>query len=211
MSFFQKLWDKFSLLGFKGTICCATSRLYMYIMHRQFGFEEWHATAPFCCRPYKKKVVSIIKSLNSNGVVEIGCGLGDIGRNLQEPNKLHYFGIDQDSKVIDAARYLARNEKLITFKRGSFEDIKTLSSDRFDTLLLLNWPHNIDKKSLVNMITSNLTNNIQYLLIDGIKQQSSGYLYYHYAKELIEEGLPFKVKAIIENIDEVRNLMVFER
>src|SRR5882724_2411371 len=57
---------------------CLFERAWLRTIRRVFRFDEWHANAPYACRPYKKSVVDLANSLRPNTVVEVGCGLGEI-------------------------------------------------------------------------------------------------------------------------------------
>jgi len=208
----EKIRKKIDMLGLSGVICCEFSRIYLSLLQSFFGFDQWHATAPFCCRPYKQKVIDIIASLDAQGVVELGCGLGDIGRHLHKLTGLRYHGLDLDAKAIRAARFLAGKKSSLSFETGSFEKLKDVPPRKFDTLLLLNWPHNVDTKSLAEMLARNISADIRFLLIDGIKQSLEiRYKYRHTAEALKENGIPLDLKMVVRDIDEVRDLMVFER
>ena len=71
---------------------------------------------------------------NAKKVVDIGCGLGDLLRHIDADIKI---GIDLHEEVITAAKTL--NDKAITYKVGSFNDI-TGEKD-IDYLITLNFTH----------------------------------------------------------------------
>lgn len=208
----RRIVNKMAQMGVLGTLCCVLSRLYLNVLMRKFSFDPWHASAPFCCRPYKQKVVRELHSLGSNGVVEIGCGLGEIGQKLQKFGSLPYLGIDCEEQVILAARYLSRKDRFLDFEIGSFERLKDLASGKFDVLLLLNWPHLIEARELVELISKNIGDNIRFLLMDCIRPETGhGFKNHHSPPQLIEYGLPFQDFKTLPHLDEVRDLVVFSR
>lgn len=212
MKRFKTLLEKFASLGVGGLICCEISKIHLSLLRKRFKFDEWHAAAPFCCRPYKQRVVDVIRSLDAKGVVELGCGIGDIGRRLHRLTGAHYCGIDLDAEAIRAARHLAGNKIALSFEVGSFEQLKDLTPGKFDTMLLLNWPHNTDTRTLADMIMHNMSRDTRFVLIDGIKQSvKSGYKYRHTPEGMINNGFSLDLKMVVKNIDDVRDLMVFER
>lgn len=212
MSSLKRVLDKVRLLGFFGLVCCVASRVFFSLLRWRFNFAKWHATAPVCCRPYKRKVANVIQALGSKGLVEVGCGLGDIGRLVQKACDIEYYGIDRDSAVLDGARFLASKNSRLKFEEGSIELLKKLPSGRFDTLLLLNWPHEVETKTLTEMVTTSVNTDIQYLLIDCIKPGvNAGFRYRHTSEEIERHGFPFRIKKTINDLDEVRDLLLFER
>ena len=67
-------------------------------------------------------------------------------------------------------------------------------------------------KTLVELITSNITVNIRYIIIDAIHIDAGRqYNNKHSAEELIDLGLAFKLIKTIKNLDKFRDLLVFER
>ncbi len=202
---------KLKELGPIGFLRCLSKRIYLKALSYRFNYPYWHVSAPSQCRPYKSIVAKNIDKLTNHGLIEIGCGLGDIS-NLIDRNT-NYFGIDVDQNTINAAKYFAKRKKNASFLNGSFEEINQIDVDKYDTLLLLNWIHEIDTKKLVEMIEVNIYDNIRFLVIDNItnKKKNNFTGFSHTPNKLIENGLSFKLIDRIKNIDEVRNLLVFEK
>ena len=146
------------------------------------------------------------------GVVEVGCGLGDIGRLIIQAGVAHYHGLDVDAGVISAARHLSRNLRSMSFEVGSFEGMGQLPPGEFDTLLMLNWPHALDAGTLSKLVSSAAGKNIRYALLDCVKLSAPGnYRYRHTPESLAANGWPFHLRDVICGIDAVRDLAVFER
>ena len=195
----KKLQD-FGILKF---IYCAIVSLFLHTLRIFYKFDKWHATAPSCCRPYKKKVAEIIITMNPIHVVEIGCGLGDIGRFLVK-KEVKYTGFDLDQGVIRAASFLCRSQK-IHFKFGSFNEALT---EKGDLYLLFNWPHNVEPKILIDYLKTIFINNSTYVAIDIIHDKTPGYRYYHSFQELSDN---FTVVHVYKNIDSVRDFIILSK
>jgi hypothetical protein len=113
--------------------------------------------------------------------------------------------------VISAAKFLSRNNNN-KFTTGSFESLITLDGNCYNTILLLNFTERLAPKTLVELITSNITVNIRYIIIDAIHIDAGRqYNNKHSAEELIDLGLAFKLIKTIKNLDKFRDLLVFER
>jgi 2-polyprenyl-3-methyl-5-hydroxy-6-metoxy-1,4-benzoquinol methylase len=205
---FKKI-HKFGLINI---FLCLQARLKLSILKLYFGFDYWHVDSNYRCRPYKQKVVAALDSILSNGLVDVGCGLGEIGIILRKNNSMiKYHGLDIKTNVISAAKFLSRNNDN-KYSTGSFESLSSLDFNHYNTLLLLNFTERLDPKNLVQLIVSNITVNIHFILIDTIHLNASGsYRYRHSAEELIDLGLPFKCINIIKNLDKFRDLLILER
>jgi trans-aconitate methyltransferase len=164
------------------------------------------------CRPYKQKIVAALNKIPSNGAVDLGCGLGEIGIILRKSNSvIKYYGLDRKVNVISAAKFLSRHNNN-KFSTGSFESLILLDVADFNTLLVINLAHRHDPKSLVELIMSNISVNIRYLLIDAVNiEESHNNAHKHSADKLIDSGLTFKCIRKVKNIDKYRDLLVFER
>jgi hypothetical protein len=84
-------------------IRCRIDRLWLRGLREVFGFDSWHASAPYSCRPYKRSVVELANALRLRTVVEVGCGLGDIVSRIAA---VELFAFDCDARLIRAARFL---------------------------------------------------------------------------------------------------------
>jgi hypothetical protein len=158
-------------------------RFFLYIM---FHFDQWHRT-PILFKPY---VLDISKFLNKqksrNSYLEIGCGLGDIIRNVNYKKRL---GLDAENDVLRAARFVSfiTFERHIQFKRFIFPDDSI--SDRYDVIIMVNWIHNIEPEILNIKIRDYFHNNLivgGIIVIDTVNHE--GYKYYHNIDK-IAEGL----------------------
>ena len=109
----------------------------LYVFYK---FDKWHIVSNFYLRPYKVVVLDSIKSLQTNCVVEVGCGLGEIISRIPSDMKI---GIDSDSKAIAAASFLYGGR--CKFMEGSFNDLTKIllkmKIKKVDMLIMVNWPH----------------------------------------------------------------------
>jgi SAM-dependent methyltransferase len=120
------------------------------------------------------------------GVVDIGCGLGDLVTLL--PKTISYLGIDIDQKVVNAARtrfYFRRN---VTFKCENL--LEQQLSSPFEIVFMLNWLHHVSTntlksltKNLAHSITKNNPNESYYLCFDSIEMD--GYPHSHTLNDMI--------------------------
>lgn len=81
-------------------------RNYYKKLRRRFSFGEWHIE-PYELRPYALDIKNYINSVGAKEycVCEIGCGLGDIIRNIHARRRI---GIDLSPEAISCAEYLSR-------------------------------------------------------------------------------------------------------
>jgi hypothetical protein len=212
MKYIKTCYNKILFLGPLKSIQCFKSRLRLRVLKLYFNFDSWHVTSGYECRPYKARVIDALEEIPSAGLIEIGCGLGDIFTLLKKNDStINYYGFDISTNVISTAKYLSKTNKNC-FSVGSFESIKTLDSNNYNTILMLNWPHEVNPIELSELIMSNTSKNICFLIIDAIHvNQSKEFKYKHSARELIQLGLGFKLIKTVDNIDHIRDLLIFER
>jgi hypothetical protein len=143
-----------------------------------YGFDKWHNT-PLVERPYAVDIIEYCNSrLKKNTFAEIGCGLGDIIRNVDFKKRR---GFDNDKKVLKGAR-------ILPVKYGSRSDVKfevfnfpaTVLKGKYDVLTMVNWIHHIEPDVLKKYIADYFENNIENggeILIDTV--QDDAYRYNH--------------------------------
>lgn len=158
-------------MGLVRLVRCRLELLWLSVLQRHFGFDPWHALAPYPCRSYKKVVVDIVNRLAPATVVEIGAGLGELLAHIDAPQRLGY---DIDPAVVRAARFLHRRG--ITFVRG---DATQVIDSPIDVLILVNWIHNLSADELSELLEP-LMPRTTYLLLDAIDLDGpSSYRYKH--------------------------------
>ncbi len=144
------------------------------LLRAVFGFNEWHI-ATYAGRPYAKSVVDELNALQQRDrVVEIGCGLGDILRRLRFEHKL---GLDQDTRVLNAASFLARisnpGSGNTLFQRAAFPDQQLVG--KFDAIVLVNWIHHLAPEELregLNRLFKDNLNSRGVLVFDVVANES---------------------------------------
>jgi hypothetical protein len=154
---------------------CRGTRLWLSALRLWFGFERWHAAAPYACRAYKSGVVELANALRPQVAVEVGCGLGDIISRISATER---FGIDADPNVIRAARFLHRTGHWL---QGECSAVLRLF-DRpraIDCLIMVNWTHNLSPEQLAGLVLPLLATT-RYLILDAVDGDApSSYRYRH--------------------------------
>lgn len=142
------------------------------------GFDKWHVS-PLGERPYAIDIINYCNSQdNRDYFAEIGCGLGDIVRNVRYINRVGY---DMDKKVLIAARMFpvkGGKKKNVVFKEFHFPDSQLIG--KLNVLVLVNWIHHIEPVPLGNKIKQYFNDNISpngCLIIDTV--QDPAYRYNH--------------------------------
>jgi hypothetical protein len=172
-------------------------RLLLYcrrLLRMMYKFDKWH-TAPLLNKKYAQDIISYCnQQLQRNSYVEIGCGLGDIIRNVRYKEKCGY---DIEQNVLNAAKFLARlsSQKDILFRVFSFPKDK-LTCERCDCIVLVNWIHEIQpeilKENIEKYFYGNLNDN-GCIIIDTV--QDKEYQFNHDIKFLTS-----KLPCLIEKI-----------
>ncbi len=140
---FKKITAKYNLLGFWGICNCLFMNIFLNILWLAYHFEKWHVSSSFAFRTYKKVVVDAVNGINPETVIELGCGLGEIIGRTKSRKRI---GLDIDARVLSAAKFLYGRK--VEFQKGSFEEISNINEACLDALIMCNWIHNIDPKSL---------------------------------------------------------------
>jgi SAM-dependent methyltransferase len=160
-----------------------------------FRFDDWH-TSPLLERPYARDVIDHLNARPAARrvrVAEIGCGLGDIIRRVRYDFRT---GLDADTRVLDAARLLARfgRRPAPCFERFVFPD--GMLTGRFDAIILVNWIHHIPPDILGGKIKEYAREHLSpggIIVIDTVSD--SEYRYNHVVEDLTS-GLACLVTVI---------------
>lgn len=174
-------------LGFSGTLSCLHRKIYYYFLSLRYGFDPWHATAPFECRPYKAEVIRLADRVRVTSVLEIGCGLGDIISRIDADRRV---GVDIDESVVFTAQKLYGSHcKFVVADLSDVENIRKQCEEGVDLLVMVNWPHLFPWFKLSEHIRNIIDQiGVRYLIIDGINSSVQGYAYYHGAECYEEFG-----------------------
>jgi hypothetical protein len=146
---------------------CRGTRLWLGALRAVFGFDRWHAAAPYACRPYKGAVVALANALRPAVAVEVGCGLGDI---ISRVSAAECVGIDADARVIRAARFLHRRGRWI---HGESSCVPRLfpGPRRIDCLIMVNWIHRLSPEELARLLHPLLATT-RYLILDAVDAEA---------------------------------------
>ena len=161
------------------------SKIYRRFLKLIFGFDKWHIS-PLKERPYAIDIIRYCNKLSTRSFfAEIGCGLGDITRNVLFENRTGY---DMDEKVLKAARFLPviGSRKSITYKVFHFPE--TLLSGSLNVLTMVNWIHHVEPETLKTKLSEYFNKNLLTkgeIIIDTV--QDPTYKYNHDIKFLSKD------------------------
>lgn len=155
---------------------CRLARLRLGVLQRIFGFDPWHAAAPYACRPYKRAAVGLVNSLQPESVVEVGCGLGEILSRIQARRRV---GFDSDPAVIRAARFLhPRGTRWIEADASAVARLLP-HEQRIGCLVMINWIHDLTSGRLAECVLP-LLQRTDFILLDAIDSDApSSYRFRH--------------------------------
>ncbi len=147
------------------------------LLQLQFGFDKWHIS-PLGERPYAVDVINYCNVLEERiSFAEIGCGLGDITRNV---NFLDRTGYDMDPKVLKAAAILPVKGTIRKIEFAEFHFPESILTGTYNVLALINWIHHIEPAVLKEKIEFYFRENLLdmgELIIDTV--QDSAYKHNH--------------------------------
>ena len=160
-------------------------RVQRRFLRAKFGFEKWHISS----LDQRQYALDVISHANSRSVrrrcVEIGCGLGDIIRNVRYEQR---FGFDLDEKVLNAPRFLSRLNKQENLTYGVFRFPEDELQGHFDLIIMVNWIHHIETSTLSKKLNDYFNNNLSTggeIIIDTV--QDPAYEFNHDVNILINE------------------------
>lgn len=191
-------------IGVRSLFLCMLKRCYFRVLSHRFGFQSWHAAAPFECREYKAEVVESANRLRPSVVVEIGCGLGEILGRVVATRR---YGFDAEAPVIAAARHLHGDR--CVFGVANISESAAIAGaihERVDLLVTVNWPHALEWAPYANSVRELVRRlSIRYLILDTIDPRLPGYPYHHRKSQIEELG---EIVSSMESKDGVRALHV---
>lgn len=163
-----------------------------------FHFDKWH-TSPLISRKYAQDLIKYLNGIdNKENYLEIGCGLGDIIKNVSFKKRL---GLDYENEVLQAARFLS----MLSFQWNIIYKKFTFPNDpiegKFDVIVLVNWIHNIEPEILKSKLTDYFQNNLcinGIIIIDTVR--NDGYKYNHKIDFLMEN-----IHCVINQIGKYEN------
>jgi SAM-dependent methyltransferase len=149
-----------------------------------FRFHNWYIL-PLSLKRYAQGIILFLnRAKNRESYLEIGCGLGDIIRNVNFRKRL---GMDRENNVLRAARFLSiiSFQQNIVYKEFTFPGNSI--SGEFDAIVLVNWIHEIVPEILKLKVTEYYLNNLKnggVIIIDTVRHE--GYTYSHKISFLTE-------------------------
>jgi len=202
MNFLKKL-KNFSV---KSILLCVFFRLFYLILKLIYKFDKWHVNGSYYCKPYKKQIIRIINNLKFNSVLEIGCGLGDIINRVKVcQNK---FACDIDPHVIKVAKFLTPKQ-IENSPKFFLDSFYTLKLKNIDTIIMINFMHNINKKDLLfNLKKIIRYSKCKYIIVDGIKKKFKKKYQFCYSQKFWENFGDIYSKH--KSVDNVRDFYVIK-
>lgn len=187
-----------------------------YLLRYYFKFY------PFNLIPTKSKqyCVDIINHLNKRqlkrSVVEIGCGLGDILRNIDFEKK---FGYDKQIEVLNALNFINKfygKKKRIELIQLQFGEDSI--QGKHDSIILVNWIHKIPNHILQNSLKDLYQNNLNLggeIIIDSISGNKDIYPHKHdfekINQELSSDMQLIGIYSMGKNHDIIRKTVSFKK
>jgi len=190
--------------GVGAILRCRLDRLGLYALRLIFRFDPWHANAPSSCRPYKRIVVGLANSLRPSIVVEIGCGLGDIVGRVEAAERI---GIDVDSRVIRAARFLHHGRGRWVHGDASCVPRLIAEQSEIDCLIMVNWIHSLSPRQLSELLLP-LLPRTRHLILDAIDADGPPTYRYKHNFDFLPAGT--RRLTVARALGEPRSFILFE-
>jgi SAM-dependent methyltransferase len=147
-----------------------------------FGFDKWHV-ATLQERPYAGDIINYCNKVNSREIfAEIGCGLGDITRNVLFDKRTGY---DMEAAVLRAAKWLPAKNKGSKPDFREFTFPESVLADKPDMLVMVNWIHHVEPAVLREKIAQYYNENLRpggQLILDTVADPA--YKYNHDIRQL---------------------------
>ena len=138
-----------------------------------FKYPKWHDLALIECE-YAQYIVRHLNKKQTRGqVLEIGCGMGNILRNLDFETRI---GVDIDDKVLKAfgfLNYFSSANKNIKLVNLGIDDLPIYKN--CDAIILVNWIHELDKQTLLSYLNKLFHQYLSHggeLIFDTVSKKS---------------------------------------
>ncbi len=157
------------------------------ILQKKYPFINWHLTS-INDRPYAQEiVVSVQKYVNKGnicGIIEVGCGLGDIIGNIRRGKGCKKIGFDTDAAVVKAAAILHPS---VIFKQGSFKDVPIYVRGGGNCLIIVDFIHTMSEEELKAEMEKILTTGgIDLIVFDTfVRHENTVYKYSHIGERFL--------------------------
>lgn len=165
----SKLLQKIREVGLKNTIVGFIKRMYYKILRKKYQFDSWHES-PYEFRKYAQATAEYINEQGAHTVADIGCGLGEVIRNVSAPKRI---GLDECKICIEVAKKLDKSKK-IEYVVGSFNQLNV--AEPIDYVVTLGFMHGSKEdtwKSAYHKCASE--NNIKAFIVDVLPEGESSY------------------------------------
>lgn len=128
-------------------------RIFRKVFSKVLNIDPWHGFI-LRDRQYAIELINFINndnSLHKNKIVEIGCGLGDIIRNIKSDEK---YCFDMDMRVLKGLKYLSlfRNVGNGKIFIKQFDFVNDKLTGKFDIIILMGFLHIIEPNVLVQKL-----------------------------------------------------------
>lgn len=170
-------------------------KAYYIRLRKEYGFDPWHLS-PYELRPYATDIVRAINAIPGSRnftICEIGCGLGDIIRNIKVEHK---YGYDISPSAIDCAKHLGGAR----FSVGSCDVAAKELPASIDVLVTVNWIHTLpseEVKKLFDILLDAV--KVNRIVIDALKSQ-----YPDAYQHNLDEMFPKYVSSFLTENDHMR-------
>ena len=153
-------------------------RIQRKILRNVFRFDQWHVST-LSERKYAADTIIFLNGISKDkrvAIVEIGCGLGDIIRNLRFQTKVGYDG---ERNVIMAASFLSS----VSFDRTRYSQFTFPDSvlrNKWNVIVMVNWIHHIEPDVLKKNVEIYFSENLLpdgCIIVDTV--QAPNYKYNH--------------------------------
>lgn len=201
----KKLLHFFREQGAARLGACILCKFFYHGLRLFFRFDRWHATAPYPCRDYKRRVVALAASQRPGIVADLGCGLGEVVSRV--PAQARY-GFDPDSEAIRAAKLLFGSKA--SFARAALADADivraAVAEPKIDLLIMTNWTHGMEVAELRRQLRALCTvMPVGAVLVDTVRPGRMADAQYHTLADFAGLGT---VTASCDGGDGVRDLHV---
>ena len=136
-----------------------------------FGFDRW-LVFTLTERAYAREIIEFCnKRMTRFTFAEIGCGLGDITRNVHYVNR---FGYDADPKVLKAAAFINKIKVGRKIHFCTFTFPETVLPGKYDVIVMVNWIHHIAPRVLQKKIEDyeqNSLNKKGCIILDTVQDE----------------------------------------
>ena len=187
------------------------SRIFLRIYSIDLNVPKWHLNATYEARAYKNKVIKLCNSFQTNNVIEIGCGIGEIISRLKAPLK---YGLDVNKETLMLCKRINKNVKtiqtdIIANNNDLLEIMLSIDKDQTILLVMVNWLHDYSESKVLKMLNKIFLIDRKIILIADIYQRKE--LSRVSNNKITHEFIKIKNNKYyrrLNNIDKVRDIAI---